>query len=97
MAKERMAPIPLGISRVRGCTKRSICGGFSRTGAARPRHCATVLDKSLRPVEALIRYRLFLHQLEIEKIDAYGRAYGNMADALAQARQRVVILEKQTR
>jgi hypothetical protein len=58
---------------------------------------ATVLDKSLRPVEALIRYRLFLPQLEIDKIDAYGRAYGNMADAIAQARQRVVILEKQTR
>lgn len=58
---------------------------------------ATVLDKALRPVEAQIRYQLFLHKLELEKIDAYGKAYGNMADAIAQARQRVIILEKQNR
>ena len=58
---------------------------------------ATVLDKELRPVEALIRYQLFLHRLEIEKIEANGRAYGNLADAIAQARQRVIVLEKQSR
>ena len=28
------------------------------------------LDKLLRPVEAELRYRLFLHQLELQKIDA---------------------------
>lgn len=58
---------------------------------------ATVLDKSLRPVEALMRYQLFLHRLEIEKIQAVGEAYGNLADAIAHARERVIILEKQTR
>jgi tetratricopeptide (TPR) repeat protein len=55
---------------------------------------ATTLDKQLRPVEALIQYQLFLHELELEKIDAYGRAYGNLADAIAHARERVIVLEK---
>lgn len=55
---------------------------------------ATVLDKQLRPYEALIRYQLFLHKLELEKIDAYGRAYGNMAEAIAHARERVVVLDR---
>jgi len=55
---------------------------------------ATTLDKQLRPVEALIQYQLFLHQMELEKIDAYGRAWGNMADAIAHARERVIVLEK---
>ncbi len=58
---------------------------------------ATVLDKALRPIEAQIRYELFLHRLEIEKIDAHGKAYGNLAAAIAQARQRVIVLEKQNR
>lgn len=58
---------------------------------------ATVLDKSLRPYEALLRYKLFLHRLEIEKIQAVGEAYGHLADAIAQARQRVIILERETR
>ena len=55
---------------------------------------ATTLDKQLRPVEALIQYQLFLHQMELEKIDAYGRAWGNLADAIAHARERVIVLEK---
>ena len=55
---------------------------------------ATVLDKQLRPVEALIRYQLFLHKLEIEKIEATGRAYGELADAIARARERVLVLER---
>jgi tetratricopeptide (TPR) repeat protein len=58
---------------------------------------ATVLDKQLRPIEALIRYRLFLHQLELERIRATGEAYGHLAGAIAHARERVVILERQTR
>jgi len=56
---------------------------------------ATSLDKMLRPYEAAIRYRLFLHQLEIERIEARGRAAGYMADAIAQARQRLIIIERQ--
>ncbi|MGH7482335.1 MAG: hypothetical protein ACRELV_09280 [Longimicrobiales bacterium] len=55
---------------------------------------ATVLDKSLRPIEALIRYRLFLHQLELEKIQAYGEAYANLAEAIAYARERIIILDR---
>jgi tetratricopeptide (TPR) repeat protein len=58
---------------------------------------ATVLDKQLRPIEALIRYQLFLHRLELEKIEAVGQAYGHLANAIAHARERVIILEKQTR
>lgn len=55
---------------------------------------ATTLDKQLRPIEALIQYQLFLHRLELEKIDAYGRAYGHLADAIAHARERVIVLER---
>jgi tetratricopeptide (TPR) repeat protein len=58
---------------------------------------ATVLDKQLRPIEALIRYQLFLHQLELEKIRAVGEAYGHMASAIAHARERVIVLERHTR
>jgi tetratricopeptide (TPR) repeat protein len=58
---------------------------------------ATVLDKQLRPIEALLRYRLFLHRLELEKIEAVGQAYGHLASAIAHARERVIVLEKQTR
>ena len=55
---------------------------------------ATVLDKQLRPIEAQIRYRLFLHRLELEKIGALGDAHAKMADAIAHARERLIILEK---
>lgn len=58
---------------------------------------ATVLDQELRPIEALMRYQLFLHRLEIEKIQAVGEAYGHLAEAIAHARERVIILERQTR
>lgn len=55
---------------------------------------ATTLDKQLRPIEAQIQYRLFLHQLEIERIDAVGRAYGHLAEAIAHARERIIVLER---
>jgi tetratricopeptide (TPR) repeat protein len=58
---------------------------------------ATVLDQQLRPIEALMRYQLFLHRLEIEKIQAVGEAYGHLAEAIAHARERVIVLERQTR
>jgi tetratricopeptide (TPR) repeat protein len=58
---------------------------------------ATTLDKQLRPIEALIRYRLFLHRLELERIRATGEAYGYMASAIAHARERVIVLERQGR
>jgi tetratricopeptide (TPR) repeat protein len=56
---------------------------------------ATTLDKQLRPIEALIRYQLFLHRLEIEKIQAVGEAYGHLASALAHAKERIIVLERQ--
>lgn len=58
---------------------------------------ATVLDKQLRPIQALIQYRLFLHQLELERIEARGEAAAKLADAIAQARQRIIVLERETR
>jgi tetratricopeptide (TPR) repeat protein len=55
---------------------------------------ASILDRQLRPVEALIRYQLFLHKLELEKIEARGQAWAYMAEAIAHARERVIVLEK---
>jgi hypothetical protein len=55
---------------------------------------ATVLDKQLRPIEAQIRYQLFLHKLEIEKIQAYGAANAQLANAIAHAKERIVVIEK---
>lgn len=58
---------------------------------------ATALDKLLRPREAELRYRLFLHRLELETIDAHGAANAKLAEAIAQARERVIVLERRTR
>ena len=58
---------------------------------------ATALDKLLRPREAELRYRLFLHRLELETIDAQGTANAKLADAIAQARERIVVLDRRTR
>ena len=58
---------------------------------------ATSLDKLLRPREAELRYRLFLHRLELEKIETVGNANAKLADAIAQARQRIIVLEKPSR
>lgn len=54
---------------------------------------ATTLDKQLRPFEAAIQYRLFLHQMELERIEAIGDAYAKMAAAIAHAKERLVIIE----
>lgn len=58
---------------------------------------ATSLDKLLRPREAELRYTLFLHQLELEKIEAVGNANAKLADAIAQARQRIIVLDQRNR
>ena len=55
---------------------------------------ATVLDKQLRPIEALMRYQRFLHQMELERINAYGDAYAKQATAIAYAKERIIVLEK---
>ncbi len=58
---------------------------------------ATALDKLLRPREAELRYRLFLHRLELERIDAKGTANAKLADAIAQARERIIVLDRRSR
>jgi tetratricopeptide (TPR) repeat protein len=58
---------------------------------------ARALDKQLRPYEATIRYRLFLHQLELERIRAQGEAYAHLYAAAAEARDRIVVLERARR
>ncbi len=55
---------------------------------------ATSLEKLLRPMEAELRYKLFLHQLELEKIDAIGDANAKLADAIAQAKERIIVLDR---
>ncbi len=55
---------------------------------------AASLDKLLRPVEAQLRYQLFLNQLEISRIEATGTANAKLADAIVHARERLIVLEK---
>lgn len=55
---------------------------------------ATTLDKSLRPIEAIMRYQLFIHQLELEKINAHGDAAAKIAEAIARAHERIVVIER---
>ena len=56
---------------------------------------ATLLDLQLRPIEALMRYQRFLQQLELQGIDAVGNANAKLADAIARAQQRIIVLERQ--
>jgi Flp pilus assembly protein TadD len=69
----------------------------SRADAELQYKMATSLDKLLRPIEASLRYRLFLHQLELEKIDAVGSANARLAEAIARAQERIVILDRRPR
>ncbi|MHB1296899.1 MAG: tetratricopeptide repeat protein [Gemmatimonadaceae bacterium] len=66
--------------------------------AADPQYkAARLLDLQLRPQEALMRYQRFLLSLEIERIQAKGDANAKLAEAIALAQQRIVVLEKQVR
>jgi tetratricopeptide (TPR) repeat protein len=58
---------------------------------------ATLLDQQLRPIEALMRYQRFLQQYELQRIEAVGHANATLADAIARAQQRVIVLERQAR
>ncbi|HET7321835.1 MAG TPA: hypothetical protein VFI96_05010 [Longimicrobiaceae bacterium] len=55
---------------------------------------ARTLDKSLRPIEAVMRYQLFIHQMELEKIEARGDAAAKIAGAIAAAHERIITIEK---
>lgn len=74
---------------------------FDRASVVRPDdkdlqyRVARLLDLQLRPKEALMRYQRFLNGLEIDKIRAQGEASAKMAEAIALAQQRIVVLEKQ--
>lgn len=57
---------------------------------------AQVLEKQLRPIQALLQYRLFLHRLEMEKLEARGEIAANVAEAIARAKERIIVLEKRT-
>jgi len=58
---------------------------------------ARLLDLQLRPQEALMRYQRFLLSMDLERIRAQGDASAKMAEAIALAQQRIVVLEKQVR
>mgnify|MGYP002778598377 CR=1 FL=1 len=58
---------------------------------------ATLLDLQLRPVEALMRYQRFLQQLELQRIEAVGTANAKLAEAIALAQQRIVVLQREVR
>ena len=74
---------------------------FDRASVVRPDdkeleyRIARLLDLQLRPKEALMRYQRFLNGLAIDKIKAQGDANAKMAEAIALAQQRIVVLEKQ--
>ena len=55
---------------------------------------ATTLDKLLRPREAELRYKLFLHQLDLQTIEAKGNANAKLGEAIAHAQERIVVLER---
>ena len=66
--------------------------------AADPQYkAARLLDLQLRPQEALMRYQRFLLSLEIERIRATGDANAKMAEAIAMAQQRIMMLERQVK
>lgn len=69
----------------------------SRADAELQYKMATALDKLLRPIEASLRYRLFLHQLELERIEAVGNANAKLAEAIAHAQERIVVLDRRSR
>ncbi|HUE95268.1 MAG TPA: hypothetical protein VMN39_01325 [Longimicrobiaceae bacterium] len=73
---------------------------YDRADVIRPGHAdtnlriASTLDKQLRPIEAVLRYQMFIHQMELEKIAARGEAAARMAEAIALAQQRIIVLDR---
>jgi hypothetical protein len=58
---------------------------------------AQLLDQQLRPVEAVMRYQKFLQQLELQRIDAIGTQNAKLAEAIALAQQRIMVLDRRER
>lgn len=81
--------------RVRALDRYDRALALKRADAMLEYKVATMLDLQLRPVEAQIRYQRFLQSLEIERIQARGQANAQLADAIARAQQRLIVLERQ--
>jgi hypothetical protein len=81
--------------RVRALDRYDRALAMKRADAMLEYKVATMLDLQLRPVEAQIRYKRFLQSLEIEQIRARGDANAQLADAIARAQQRLIVLERQ--
>jgi len=58
---------------------------------------ATLLDLQLRPLEASMRYQRFLQELQLQRIEAIGDANAKLAEAIAHAQQRLIVIERQAR
>lgn len=58
---------------------------------------ARLLDQQLRPVEALMRYQKFLLSLDLQRIEAVGTQNAKLAEAIALAQQRIVVLDRRSR
>ena len=73
---------------------------YDQADILRPAHAETTLriartlDKALRPVEAILRYQMFIHQMELERIRAEGEVAASIAEAIARAHERIIVLEK---
>jgi tetratricopeptide (TPR) repeat protein len=55
---------------------------------------ARLLDLQMQPLEAKMRYQRFLQQLDLERIRVQGEANAALAEAIAIAQQRLVVLDK---
>jgi tetratricopeptide (TPR) repeat protein len=55
---------------------------------------ARLLDLQMQPLEAKMRYQRFLQQLDLERIKVQGEANAQLAEAIALAQQRLVVLDK---
>ncbi len=58
---------------------------------------AQLLDQQLRPVEALMRYQQVLLSLDLQRIEATGTQNAKLAEAIALAQQRIVVLDRRSR
>lgn len=73
---------------------------YDRADILRPGHpetnlrIAATLDKQLRPYEAVLRYRMFIHQMELERLRAEGEVAARIAEAIARAHERIVVIER---
>ncbi|MCX5762159.1 MAG: hypothetical protein NTW72_11785 [Gemmatimonadetes bacterium] len=79
-----------------GAVAAASAAAVSEAPGAQSRRLADQLLKEGNDLLAAnMRYQRFLNGLEIDKIKAQGEASAKMAEAIALAQQRIVVLEKQ--